>query len=174
MRYLPADKCDIDELCDALVTRCLVVLYGDGYAFIPSFGSHQHVNPREAASRIPEPDESTIIRRVDDASARVDDASNLDVNTQVGKERKGKERNTRGSRKTPIPDEFSISEEVLEWALANNHMNLDRHFSHFVDACKAKGYQYIDWDAAFKNAIKGNWAKVDTSRKAFDPTVLSL
>lgn len=55
MRYLPGDDCDIDALCDALVKRGLVCLYGDGLAFIPSFGAHQHVNPREAKSVLPDP-----------------------------------------------------------------------------------------------------------------------
>ena len=44
MRYLPADSCDIDALCDALLTRQLVVLYGDGLAVIPTFREHQHIN----------------------------------------------------------------------------------------------------------------------------------
>jgi hypothetical protein len=61
--------------------RKLVVLYGDGYAYIPTFLQHQHINPREAASTLPVPDASA---RVNDASSRVEDA-------QVGKERKGKE-----------------------------------------------------------------------------------
>lgn len=80
MRYLPADNVDIAALCGELVDRGLVQLYGDGYAFIPGFASHQHVNPREAASKLPEPSTTR-----NDASAtrqpRVSDA-------QVGRERK--------------------------------------------------------------------------------------
>jgi hypothetical protein len=93
MRYFPADDCDIHALCDALLTRGLLVTYAsDGlqYAVIPSFKSHQHVNPREAASTIPEPTQNKRVsgskpRRVPDAcptrEQRVPDA-------QVGKERK--------------------------------------------------------------------------------------
>ena len=83
MRYLPGDDCDIDALCDALVTRGLVSLYGDGLAYIPSFKSHQHVNPREAKSDLPDPNDALVTRA---------DASNLDLHVQVGKERKGRER----------------------------------------------------------------------------------
>jgi hypothetical protein len=79
LRYFPGDKVDINALCRELTTRGLVALYGEGLAYIPTFLDHQHINPREAASTLPVPDESS---RVTDASARVEDA-------QVG--RKGKE-----------------------------------------------------------------------------------
>lgn len=70
MRYMPVDDCDIDALCDALVTRGLVVLYGQGLAYIPSFKDHQHINPRERDSTLPDPSEgkSTRQQRVPDAS----------------------------------------------------------------------------------------------------------
>lgn len=56
MRWLPGDKCDIDSLCGELVKGGVVVLYGDGLAYIPGFAKHQHVNPRESASTLPAPD----------------------------------------------------------------------------------------------------------------------
>jgi hypothetical protein len=85
MRYLPADDCNIEELCAELVNRGLVKLYGDGLAYIPSFSDHQHINPRESASTLPIPDASPRVRTRRDASPRDSDA-------QVGKEGKGKER----------------------------------------------------------------------------------
>ena len=57
MRYLPGDDCDVDAVCDELVQSGLVVLYGDGLAYIPGFHKHQHVNPRESASTHPAPPE---------------------------------------------------------------------------------------------------------------------
>ena len=89
IRYLPADAVDVDELCDEMVSRKLIQLYGDGLAYIPSFSSHQHVNPREAASRLPEPTKSKI-----DASVT---RGARDSDAQVGRERKG--RNTRQTRR---------------------------------------------------------------------------
>jgi hypothetical protein len=82
MRYFPADDVDIDDLCAALLQSGLVVLYGDGYAHIPTFKAHQHINPRESASQLPEP--STRQPRVGTRQPRVSDA-------QVGREGKGKE-----------------------------------------------------------------------------------
>lgn len=88
LRYFPGDKCDIQALCQELVSAGLVVLYGEGLAFIPKFNAHQHLNPRETPSKLPEPD----------ASARVatrQHASNLDVHAQGGREGKGREGYTR-------------------------------------------------------------------------------
>jgi hypothetical protein len=78
MRYFPADAVDIDALCAEIVQAGLVNLYGQGYAHIPGFEKHQHINPRESASTLPDPENPCD----SDASARVSD-------TQGG--RKGKE-----------------------------------------------------------------------------------
>lgn len=152
MRYFPADNVDIDALCDALVTRGLVCLYGDSLAHIPSFEEHQHINPREKESTFPDPNDHASITR-DDASVTV-------------KERAGRKEGREGKeivaskRETPIPENFEVSESVKTWAEKNGHDQLDSHLSHFIDTAKAKGYKYIDWDAAFRKAISGNWAKI--------------
>lgn len=85
MRYFPADDCDIDALARELIASGLVVMYGDGLAFIPGFARHQHVNPREAQSTFPPPPEA----RVDDASARVSDAQGGRKEGREGKEGNG-------------------------------------------------------------------------------------
>src|SRR5688572_16308183 len=59
MRYFPADSCDIDAMCAELLSAKLAVLYGDGYAYIPAFKAHQHINPRESLSQLPDPHAST-------------------------------------------------------------------------------------------------------------------
>jgi hypothetical protein len=92
MRYLPADDVAIDGLCKEIIDAGLVRLYGEGYAYIPAFHAHQHINPRESVSQLPEPPDS-------DAQAtrkpRVVDASGTrearDSDAQVGREGKGKE-----------------------------------------------------------------------------------
>ena len=61
-RYLPDDNIDIDALCDELIAAGLVVLYGDSLAYIPTFGKHQHINPREAASNLPDPKSTRQLR----------------------------------------------------------------------------------------------------------------
>jgi hypothetical protein len=90
MRYFPGDSANVDKLCGEVRDAALVLVYVVNdieYAFIPTFHSHQHINPREAKSQLPEPPanvQTTREARVSDASARVSDA-------QVGKEGKGKE-----------------------------------------------------------------------------------
>lgn len=84
MRYLPGDSCDIDAICDALVTRGLVILYGDGLAFIPSFKAHQHINPREKDSGLPSPSVEELTRqpRVSDASVTRREEGRKEGNTK--------------------------------------------------------------------------------------------
>lgn len=87
LRYLPADDCDINALCNEIVERGLVRLYGEGYAVIPAFGAHQHINPRESASQLPDPCASvTRAARVGTRKPRASDV-------QGGREGKGKEGN---------------------------------------------------------------------------------
>ena len=62
--------------------------------------------------------------------------------------------------KTLLPEGFGISQRVRDWAAKNNHSNLDTHHENFVLAAQSRGYKYADWDAAFQNAIRNNWAKV--------------
>lgn len=57
MRYLPGDCCDIESVCGSLVDSGLVVLYGEGLAYIPTFYRHQHINPRESISVLPAPED---------------------------------------------------------------------------------------------------------------------
>jgi hypothetical protein len=66
--------------------------------------------------------------------------------------------------KTTIPENFGISDLVRTWAEKHNHQNLEKHFESFVNKCRAKGYEYADWDAAFRNAITDNWANISNSQ----------
>jgi hypothetical protein len=63
--------------------------------------------------------------------------------------------------KTSIPDDFTISERVKVWAKGKGLNHLSDHLDNFILCSKAKGYQYADWDAAFMNAIRNNWAKIE-------------
>jgi hypothetical protein len=74
LRYLPTDTCDIHALTAELVERRLVVLYGDGLAYIPTFERHQYINPREPKSDLPAPSETTDEVAADTRHCRVTDA----------------------------------------------------------------------------------------------------
>lgn len=193
MRYLPIDDCDIDALCNALVARGLVCLYGDGLAYIPSFNSHQHVNPREAKSSFPEPNgDYRQISTRDDASVTRDDASNLDLHAHVGKERKGKESYIGGrvddasapcheperkSRKKPrqqIADSFKFSDRVRAYGAKLNFASaeIDREEQRFIRYAKQNARICADWDMAAENWLDkaaefaGKPSPIDTAKAA--------
>lgn len=64
-KYLPADDCDIQCIAKELTDAGKIVTYtaedGD-YAVIPAFNKHQHINTREAASKLPAPTGSKRVR----------------------------------------------------------------------------------------------------------------
>jgi hypothetical protein len=63
-------------------------------------------------------------------------------------------------KKTPIPEDFGISERVRQWADENGYGQLDRHLDAFKRKAVAKGYAYVSWDDAFMEAIREDWAKL--------------
>jgi len=70
----------------------------------------------------------------------------------------------KNKRKTPLPDDFGISDRVKKWANEKGLNHLSDHFESFKRKCSAKGYEYVDWDAAFMEAIRENWAKIDNGK----------
>jgi len=66
----------------------------------------------------------------------------------------------RKTRKASLPADFCISEAVRKWAEEKHHTRLEERLEHFICYAKANGKQYADWDAAFKNAIRGDWANL--------------
>lgn len=59
---------------------------------------------------------------------------------------------------TPIPTEFSLSDRVRQWAAERDVDRLELRVEHFIGRARAKGYTYVDWDAALMNAIREDWA----------------
>jgi hypothetical protein len=66
------------------------------------------------------------------------------------------------TRARPLPENFGISEGVKTWAATKGHAKLEERLEHFVCKAKAKDYRYVDWDAAFKSAIRDDWAGLST------------
>ncbi|MBA3589697.1 hypothetical protein [Methylibium sp.] len=97
MRYFPGDNCDIDALCQEVLAAGLVVLYGSGYAHIPAFLAHQHINPRETKTQLPDPSEKLT------RQPRVGTRHSRDSDAQVGREGKGKEGESRVDDAEDLP-----------------------------------------------------------------------
>ena len=187
LRYFPADDCDIDALAREIVASGLVIPYGDALAYIPQFQKHQHVNPRESASTLPEPPVSNASARVTDASARVTDA-------QGGREGKGKEGKDKSPPNPPqggthdgegqqrhkptakigldefllacrAADERAIPEDDAVFAYADSiglphdfvGLAWSQWFKPHYAAKKQAGVR--GWRQTFRNAVEGNWPK---------------
>ena len=62
--------------------------------------------------------------------------------------------------KTPIPEDFGISESVKAWAQKHGFGQLDEHLAALKRKAAMNGYTYLNWDAAFMEAIREDWAKI--------------
>jgi hypothetical protein len=69
-------------------------------------------------------------------------------------------RRVKENTKRNIPEDFGISERVVNWAIEKGYYELDAHLANFISSCKKHGYKYVDWDEAFMEAIRKNWAGV--------------
>jgi hypothetical protein len=122
-RYLPDDPCDIADITAELIGRGLVVLYGEGLAYIPTFSRHQHVNAREALSKLPPP--------AGEAARDLRTGREGEGKEGNGKEGSGKEgEGTRVADPLPgrahaIPADWKPDEEDLAW-VASARPDLDR------------------------------------------------
>ena len=71
--------------------------------------------------------------------------------------------NSRGKgqpKKLPLPEPFAVTERVQRWASEKGYAHLEEHLEAFVRKATANAYRYADWDAAFMEAIREDWAKL--------------
>lgn len=150
MQIFPADEQNISELIGELRRESVVLTYtveDKEYLQIINFDKHQKVD-RRTESKLPPPPKSADFPRIPP--------------TDQGREGiKEGIKEGKGSRKTSLPGNFTISDRVRQWAEEKGHNNLEAHLENFKLQCEAKGYQYKDWDAAFMNAVRNNWAKIE-------------
>jgi len=169
LRYFPADTCDIDALCAELLSASLVSLYGDGFAVIPAFRVHQHINPRETQSQLPEPDASMT------RAPRVQDASPRDSDVQGGREGKGKEgkdsdASRHGSR---LPADWQPTETEQRWARDERpdidvSVEVERFRDYWIAQPGVKGRK-SDWPATWRNWVRRADAPRAGQRRPAEP-----
>lgn len=114
---LPWDDLDFEEVLGMLCRASMVVKYevnGESYGCIPTFKRHQVINPKEAKSRLPEPNSPEL--QCNSPELPNDPFEFTKKNVVEGKgmegkgiERKGKEVEWKGSKKTEIPEETHVS-----------------------------------------------------------------
>ena len=134
------------------------------------------MTPEEIAFRLrmTEKEVITAIKPLIDNGFFIEDSGMLatslqDATTEKSRVEKEKSKSESKSKTpSPISDDFEISESIKAWALKNGHTQLEKHLESFINKCKAKNYKYSDWDAAFRNAIADNWAKVGQAQLTQD------
>lgn len=73
------------------------------------------------------------------------------------------------SKETTLPENFGVSDRVLKWATRQGLAGvIELHLEAFVSTCRAKGYSYVDWDEAFMNAVRKNWAGIVAPKTSRD------
>lgn len=68
-------------------------------------------------------------------------------------------------RRVALPPDFTLDEKTLKWCQRRNMAieEVQARFDYFRDYAKATGKTYADWQAAFKNSVRGDWAKLPNS-----------
>jgi hypothetical protein len=97
--------------------------------------------------------------------------NNIFINSGAGEKASGpkpaeqKQPPSAKKQKTSLPPNFAISPEVQVWADKNGYSHLPERLENFVLAAERNGYQYTSWDAAFKTAIREDWAKLNGQKE---------
>ena len=185
VQLLPYDDCDIEELVTDLEKSEFISKYtvqGRQYIKALNFTKHQnpHKNERDSGSEIPDIDQQDVlfeentlhsndlqnieINREQDGSDRADSLNLIPEVISDVVEKPASPKRKPKNQKTTVPENFEISEQVRIWATSKNFGDLEQHLEYFVSKAAANGYKYADWDAAFKTAIRDDWAKLRTPR----------
>ena len=109
----------------------------------------RYINERRASERVEK--SRTVSNTVD--SGR--DNAEADTDAEAVKTKRTRK------RVTSLPPDFTISEAVKAWAAEKGFTRLPERLEHFKNWATAKASTYADWDAAFRNAISGDWAKLN-------------
>ena len=59
---------------------------------------------------------------------------------------------------TELPPDFTITPTLQAWADEHGHDRMQEHLEAFRGKALAKGYRYADWEQAFRNAVRDDWA----------------
>lgn len=152
---------DVRRMLDELSSNGLVVFYvhdGKEYLHVTGWAKHQRIEkPTYKYPPYNEGDSEPSRRPVVDSSTP--EGNGMEGNGEEGKGREASSRK-RAPSKSPLPDDFGISDRVRAWAAEKGHDRLDKHLESFRGKAAAKGYTYADWDAAFMTAIRDNWANL--------------
>lgn len=156
---------DVGKWLTALVEAALVRVYPaqDGERYLELLDFRQQV--RAKASKFPD---MQSVCAADATQAQAEEKQSianarLDVSVSVD-ECVVPRGSAKRPPKTDFPDGFAVSERVERWAEAKGYGQLAEHLDAFRRKAKAHGYRYVDWDEAFMEAVREDWAKLRTGK----------
>jgi len=129
-----------------------------------NFKKHQNPHHTEKKSELPAPVNSPLSHGEYPADSLIPDSLIPVKKTPESSSGSVSPSRKKKPAKTPLPENFGISDAVRKWALTKGYGRLEDHLEHFIGDVKAHGRTYVDWDQAFQNAIREDWAKLRTSR----------
>jgi hypothetical protein len=144
------------HLAECVGARLIVLYTVADKAYLELQDFRQQVRAKE--SKYPSPAEQVHSECLADAKQVIADA-HLDGGVVEDEDGGGKKR-ARKRASTPIPENFGVSDRVKAWASEKGYDRLQEHCEAFCRKAKAKGYTYVDWDSAFQEAIREDWAKL--------------
>lgn len=179
MEIFPADDVDCDNALEQLSQKGFLRRYeveGSRYIQIVNWEKHQNPHIKEAPSAIPAetgkapevpvqapeiPEQAGLIPDSLIPDSLIPDSGLLDSAPQeVASPSAPPARKVGKKKPTPIPEDFTVSEGVKAWAAKNGYSNLAQYLEFFTGRMRANGKTYIDWDQAFMNCIREDWAKL--------------
>lgn len=152
---------DISRWMAACQKSGLILVYavdGKQYLEIVRFQQQQR-----SPSKCPAPPSSDINCNQMISNEHLGVVVSVGVSEGVGVEERLPPRKPKRAAKTTIPDDFAISERVEAWAKQKGFGRLTEHLESFKRKAMAKAYEYADWDSAFMEAIREDWAKLGSS-----------
>ena len=172
-QLLPYDNCDIKEIAINLDKSGFIRFYSDGesiFVNIVNFTKHQnpHKNEKAKGSDIPlitdlmrqvvdlqgltiNPDKSRLLPEY--SSSNPADSFNPLTDSFNPIPAEPEEEKT-GSRKTPFPKKFKVTEKMTEW-FSKQGFSIDQKVAtaKWIDGMLSGGYKYVDWEAAWRNGM---------------------
>jgi hypothetical protein len=152
---------DIERWLSAIAGKSLIARYRkEGKPFLAVSKWEQRVRSRQ---RYPSPS--------DDGCTPIDGQLTVICLAPDGLGKgKGKGKGARTSRASfPLPSDWLPSSQTSEklcreFGLVPEDVN--RYVAAFHDICKAKGYEYANFDSAFSNCVRQDWPKLRVGRSA--------
>lgn len=167
MEVFPADSVDVDSKLGELEKAGFIKRYtvnSQKCIQIFNWSKHQAPHHTERASTVPPPDLNGALTVNSQEDLRGNPPDSLIPDSLIPDSSPSNEgeppRAKRKPSRTSMPEDFDISDRVRDWAKEKGYENLGAHLEAFKAKVHAKGYQYVNWDSAFMEAIREDWAKL--------------